>query len=163
YVNSNTSSTPGNFTVTETTPVRPPNTSGDTITHYFSGEYQTETIVNDAALGLLSTTIVCYKGNFTNCPAPSSVPTLPITKEDVYTSFNGSTTASLTETQFDSTYGNLLDVYSYDSVTTPPTAPPGAGSQVLQRALVYGSWNSATQSCSTVGNNIYSALCYEWD
>ncbi|HZQ24839.1 MAG TPA: hypothetical protein VFA89_18770, partial [Terriglobales bacterium] len=160
YVNSNNSSTAGNFTVTETTPPRPGNSIGDTITHYFAGEYETQRKVTDANSGLLSTTVTCYNGNFTTCPTPTSVPTLPITRQDVYTSFNGSSTASLVESVYDSVYGMPLSVSYFDSVTTPPSAPPAQGSYVLQRAFSYGSWTGAPP-CAAIGNYITAAPCYE--
>ena len=155
YVNNNASATPGNFRVTETDP------AVDTILHYFSGEYEVARTVTDASLGLLSTTITCYNGNFTTCPAPGSVPTLPISRTTTYISYNTSATASGVDSSFDPTYGRLTDVYTYDSLTTPPTAAP-SGSYALYRGLAYGSWNGS--GCSPIsGTYIQNALCYERD
>jgi len=167
YINSNVSGTPGYYTVIETDPMN------NQFIHVFSGEYQAElaayqggcpTSISSACNGggtLLSNTITCYNGNFSSCPTPSSVPTLPITRTTTYTAYNGSTTASVVDSFYDATYGNLTDVYTYDSLTTPPSGAP-SGSYVLHRALLYGTWNGT--SCSSIsGTHINNALCSEWD
>ncbi len=143
-----------NFTVTEKTPPRPGKTTGDTITHYFSGEFETETVVQDVTLGTLTTTVTCYNKNYSsqaNCIAPASVPVLPITQTDVYT-YVGSSAAALTETTFDSN-GNVTEIKKYGfGATYPPSGTP-----VSDTTISYGSWNGS--SCSTFSNYIYDRPC----
>jgi len=150
YVNSNDSATPGNYTVTETDP------AGDTITHYFSGEYETERIVNDVTLGHLSTTITCYNGHNSTqggCTAPTTVPTLPVTQTDVYKfvyTSSGSSTAALTETKFD-TYGNVTEVKNYDY----GQAFPPSGTPLTDTTISYDSGGA----CGTLNSYIYDRPC----
>jgi hypothetical protein len=125
---------PSTFTVIET------DSLGDVITHYFSGETETERIVTDVNLGVLSTTIKCYNGNFTNCPTTVfSLPSgWPVTQSDVYT-YPGdtSTSPSLVETKFDS-YGNTTQVSRYDF----GAAYPPSGSPVSKTTISYDSAGS---------------------
>jgi RHS repeat-associated protein len=152
YVNSNTG-TSQNYTVTETTPARPGQTSGDTITHYFSGEYETKRVVADASLGTLSTTVTCYNNNFSNCSSPTAAPTGQITQTDVYSAL-GSSTSSLLETKYDS-YGNVTEVKSYTGQTAG-TAP--SGSPVMDRKIYYGTFSGST--CVGLTNaNIHDKVC----
>jgi len=143
-----------NFTVTELTPPRPGKTTGDTITHYFSGEFETETVVQDVTLGTLTTTVTCYNQNYSsqaNCISPATVPVLPITQTDVYT-YVGSSAAALTETTFDS-YGNVTEIKKYGfGATYPPSGTP-----VSDTTISYGSWNGGP--CSTFSNYIYDRPC----
>jgi len=155
YVNTNNLS--NNFTVTETTPPRPGNSTGDTITHYFSGEYETQRIVQDVNLGVLSTTTTCYGSKGATPPTPpncvtlSTVPTLPITETDVYTSLNTSATNRV-KTTFDSTYGNVTSVIAYDFGASTPTT---------QTFMSYGqSWNGTACTAYPSGTNINTTPCY---
>ncbi len=164
YVNTNTSSTPGNFMVIETDPAYPVNNQ---IVHYFSGEYETERVTYEGGCPTstssacngggtrLSTTITCYSGNNSTqggCTSPGSVPTLPITQTDVY-SFVYSSSASgadLTETIFD-TYGNVTEVKKYDyGATFPPSGTPLADTTISY---------DTTGSCGTLNSYIYNRPC----
>lgn len=122
YVNSHTGLSSPNFTVTETTP------TGDTITHYFDGEYETERLVKDVNLGVLSTTVTCYNKNYSSqssCVSPAWYNPTQITQTDVYTSF-GTSAPSLVETQFDS-YGNTTAVKKFSfGATYPPSGTPAS-------------------------------------
>jgi len=158
YVNSNNSATPGYFTVTETTPTRPGKSGGDTITHYFSGEYEMKTVVSDLSLGTLSTTTTCYNGVFTSCGTSSyAVPTLPIKQTDVYSSL-GSSTSSLIETIYDckatptACYGLVTETKSYNAAAMPPS-----GSPVMDRKIYYGTISGS--NCVALGNYIYDHVC----
>ncbi len=103
----------------------------------FSGETETERIVTDVNLGVLSTTITCYNKNFSSCPTtvfplPSG---WPVTQTDVYT-YPGDTTTnpSLVETLFDS-YGNTTQVSRYDF----GAAYPPSGSPISKTTILYDS------------------------
>jgi RHS repeat-associated protein len=149
YVNSDNSATPGNYTVTETDPL------GDTITHSFSGTYETQRVVADVTLGTLGTTITCFNGHNTSesgCISPSSVPALPITQTDVYTYLGTSSPPSLLETKFD-TYGNVTAINKYDfGAAYPPSSSP-----VSSTGISYGTDNGT--SCVAIGNYIYDKPC----
>jgi RHS repeat-associated protein len=147
YVN-NRGSASNNYTVAETDP------AGDTITHYFSGEYETERIVTDPTLGHLSTIISCYNGHNSTqsgCTAPTSVPTLPITQTDVYKfvyDTTGASTASVVTTLFNS-YGLPTTIKQYDwGQSFPPSGTPA-----FTTTTVYNSG----ASCGTLANT------YEYD
>ena len=156
YVNSNSSSTPGNFTVTETDPA-----NNQTI-YSFSGEYQTQMATYEGGcptskLGcngggtLQRTTTTCYNANFSSCATPGTVPSPTISQTDVYTSINGSS-SNLVETKYDS-YGNTTEVKQYDfGATTPPTGNP-----LSDTSITHAGVNGAT--CGTVAPNQYDRPC----
>jgi RHS repeat-associated protein len=146
YVNSNNSSTPGNFTVTVTDP-------GSNQTVYsFAGEYQTQAVFNQGTSTVLKTVTTCYNGTaFASCVAPGTVPALPFTQTDVYTSLGTSSTNRVTTT-FDS-YGNVTSMLAYDFGASTPTS---------QTLLFYGqSWNG-TNACNPYpsGTYIFNTPCY---
>jgi RHS repeat-associated protein len=150
YVNSNNGSSE-NFTVTETDP------AGDTITHYFSGEYETERVVTDVNLGTLSTTVTCYNGvnsSKSACASRSSVPTLPITEQDVYTYLGASTAPSLVTTTFDS-YGNVTKISRYTSNNSGAAYPPSSNTPFSITSISYGTGGN----CTAIGNYIYDKPC----
>jgi hypothetical protein len=98
YVNSSTTNT-----VTVTDP-------GHNQTVYnFAGEFQTQAAYyQGSATGTpLKIVLTCWNNNFTNCATPSSVPTLPITKQDVYTNFNSTNVGAgnVMQTTFDCANG----------------------------------------------------------
>jgi RHS repeat-associated protein len=164
YVNSNSSTT--NFTVAKTDP------AGNQTVYNFSGEYQTQaatyqggcptTITGCNGGGtLLRTITTCYNGNFASCATPSTVPTLPISQTDVYTSFNGSSLNNLIEIKFDTSYGNITEVKRYDfgvAMGAAPTVSP------LSDALTYygQSWNGTSCSAYPSGTYIYNTPCYSY-
>jgi RHS repeat-associated protein len=150
YVNSNTSSTAGNFTVSETDP------AGNKTVDSFAGEYQTQAVYYQGTSTVLKTVTTCYGSNGSapptppNCAAPSTVPTLPITETDVYTSLNTSATNRV-KTTFDS-YGNATSIVAYDFGATTPT---------MQTYTSYGqSWNGSSCTAYFSGTNIYNTPCY---
>jgi RHS repeat-associated protein len=160
YVNSNSSTT--NFTVTKTDP------AGNQTVYNFSGEYQTQaatyqggcptTITGCNGGGtLLRTITTCYNSNFTSCVMPSTVPTLPISQTDVYTSFNGSSLSNLAEIKFDTAYGNVLEVKRYDfGAAVPPTGNP-----LSDTVISYGqSWNGTSCTSYPSGTYINNTPCY---
>ncbi len=163
YVNNNGNQTGGgNFYVAETDP------AGDTITHYFSGEYETERIVQDVNLGTVSTTVTCYNGNNSSLqgcvsPSPNSVPALPITQTDVYT-YMGSTSVSpsVVQTVYDNnsgvSYGNVTAVKAYGvGATYPPSGTP-----LKIKNTIYGTYNSGSNNCSALSGYIFDKPCDSW-
>lgn len=156
YVNSNNSSTPGTFTVTETDPA-----NNQTI-HSFWGEYQTQAATYEGGCptsisgcnggGTLQRTITtCYNANFSSCATPSGTPPLFISQTDVYTSVNGSA-SNLVETSYDS-YGNTTEVKQYDFGTaTPPTGNP-----LSDMTITHAGVNGVT--CGTVAPYQYDRPC----
>jgi RHS repeat-associated protein len=161
YVNSNSSSTPGVFTVTETDPAL------NNTVYTFSGGFQTEKQVYQGTVSpshLVSTQITCYNNNFTNCPtaAPPYNPSnpSPITQTDVYSYPTNSTSPSLVETKFNSS-GTVAEVKQYDfGAAVPPSGGPGP---IFDSLVYYGqSWNSSSNSCNAYpsGTYIYDTPCY---
>jgi len=166
YVNNNNCSActiyggTNNFTVVETDP------GNNQTIHFFSSEVQTQistyqggcpTATNGCNGGgmLLSTVTICYNGNFTNCSAPSSGPTLPITQIDKYSSNNGGSN-NLVEAKFDG-YANTTEVKQYDfGAAIPPTGNP-----ISDTVTFYGqSWNGTACTAYPSGTYIYSTPCY---
>jgi RHS repeat-associated protein len=159
YVNENTSSTPGNFTVIETDPG-----SSQTVFN-FAGEYQTEKIsfqggcsgytgCNGGGTKLRDVT-TCYNGNLNGglgaCQTPSSVPAFPLTQTDVYT-WSGMTGQSLLERTFNS-YGDITKVASYDwGAPIPPSGTP-----LSSTTITYDGVNGA--SCGSLSGYIYDRPC----
>ncbi len=144
-------------TVTETDPV------GNTTTYQFYGEYQTEKIVQDVNLGVLSTTVTCYGGNNSSqsgCISPTNLTWgayFPNTQTDVYTTIGSST--SLVETKYDTagphgySYGDVLAVKKYGfGATYPPSGTPAS-----ETDTTYANVNGIT--CGTVSSYIYDHPC----
>ena len=98
---------------------------------------------------MLKTVTTCYNGNLTNCTSLSTVPALPITETDVYTSL-GSSGSNRVQTEYDS-YGNVTNVYNYDFKASTAT---------LQTGISYGTWNGS--SCVAIGSYIYDRPCSVW-
>lgn len=152
YVNANTSSTAGPFTVTETDP------AGNQTVHSFAGEYQTQAVFYQGTSTVLKTVTACYGSNGStppsraNCPAPSTIPSLPITETDVYTSL-GTSSYNEVQTKFDATYGNVIYIGAYDFGASTPTT------QVFN---VYGQSYSSPTACTTYpsGTYINNTPCY---
>jgi RHS repeat-associated protein len=143
-----------NFTVTAADP------AGNTITHHFHGEFQTEEVVQDAHLGLLRTTVTCYNGANSSqsaCIAPQSYGfPEPVYQTDVYTSL-GTSAPSLVETKYDYSglfsYGNVVAVKTYNfGATYPPTGTP-----IAETDVTYA--NLAGVSCGTASSHIYVLPC----
>ena len=149
------------FTVVETDPA-----TNQTV-HSFVGEYQTQvasyeggcpTSITGCRGGgtLLNTVQTCYGSNGSAppvppaCAAPGSVPTLPITERDVYTSFNGGS-SNLIKTTYDN-YGNVTSVLRYGFGATTPAS---------QTYNFYGqSWSGSSCSAYPAGSYIYDTVCY---
>lgn len=155
YVNSNSSGTSGNYTVTSTDP------SGNHTVQTFSGGYLTETQVYQGAVSpsnLLGSTVTCYNGNFANCPSLSTPPT-SVTQTDVFTYPTGSTSASLVETKLNTT-GTVAELKRYDfgaATTLPPTAAPTI-SPVFDTSVSYDGQNGA--SCGALSiSYMYNRPC----
>jgi RHS repeat-associated protein len=114
---------PGNFTITET------DSLGDVTTHYFWNELEEERIISGVNQGVLSTTITCYYGGFSNCTTASysgGGAVNPMTQRDVYTYDGavGSVAPKLEETKYD-IYGNVTQVSDYDyGASYPPSTTP---------------------------------------
>ena len=151
YVNSNTSATPGNFTVTETDP------AGNKKVHSFAGEYQTQAVYYQGTSTVLKTVTTCYGVNGsappsrTNCPTPSTIPSLPITETDMYTSL-GTSSYNEVQTKFDATYGNVTYTAAYDF---------GASSPTSQMFNFYGQSYSSPTACNAYSSGyINSTPCY---
>jgi RHS repeat-associated protein len=141
YTNSNNSLTPGNFTVTVKDP------ANNNTVYSFSGDYQTQRQVYEGAVApanLLLIEITCYNGNFTNCAAPSAVPSA-VTQTDKYTYSGSSTSPSLQETKYDK-YGNVIELKKYDfGAAMPPTGNP-----VSDTTISYDGENGV--SCGTLSS-----------
>jgi RHS repeat-associated protein len=142
YVNSNTSATVGNFTVTETDP------ANNQTVYNFSGEYQTQAVYHQGTSTVLKTVMTCYNGNTSSCAAPGTTPALPITETDVYTSLGASLSNRVTTT-FDSTYGNVLSISNYDW---------GGSPKLSVTNISYGSYSSGS-GCTSIGSYINDHPC----
>jgi YD repeat-containing protein len=153
YVNTDTTKTPGNYTVTETDP------AGNQTTYYFSGEYQTEAIYYQGTSTVLKTVLTCYNGNTSNCAAPTTAVSLPITETDVRTTL-GTSAASRLTTTFDS-YGNTLVVSAYDFGGTLISP---SGTLLSTTTNVYGQSYSSPTACNAYpsGTYIYNTPCYSY-
>jgi YD repeat-containing protein len=135
------------FTVTETDP------AGDTITHNFGGSgKETERIIQDVKLGVLSDTVTCYNQTYTSKSSCLSFPgALSITQTDVYTSL-GTSSPSLVETVFD-TAGNVTAVKKWDvGATYPPSGTP-----VSETDSTYSNVNSV--SCGSMPSYMTDRPC----
>jgi len=151
YVNHNTAGPGTNFNVYETDP------AGNQTIYTFTGEYQTQAVFYQGTSTVLKTVTTCYKGTaFASCPT-ASLPQLPITQTDVYTSLGTSSTcaspcANRMTTTFD-TYGNATSVLAYDF---------GASSPTSQTFNVYGQSyiNPTTCNAYPSGTNIFNTPCY---
>jgi len=134
------------FTVTKTDP------AGNATVYSFYGEFQTQAkSYQGAATGTpLTTVLTCYNGNTTSCTNPSTVPALPITQTDVYTSLGTSASNHVTTT-YDA-YGNVTSVVRYDYGATTPT---------WQTYTFFGqSWNGTSCTAYPAGTYIYNTPCY---
>ncbi len=117
-----------------------------TFTGYVGGTYETlrKVYAGPASGTPLETVQTCYNNNCT------SIPTLPFTQIDVYTSLNGSANKRLT-TAFDS-YGNVTSVIAYDFGASTPTT---------QAFTFYGqSWNGTSCTAYPAGVYISNTPCY---
>jgi hypothetical protein len=143
------------FTVTETDP------SGNQTVYTFSGEYQLQkqSYQGTSASGtLLTTTVTCYNGNFSNCTSA----TLPqnqysVGQTDVFTYLQNSPSASLVETKY-TVYGTVAEIKQYDfgaATTLPPTTAP-ATTPIDDTTISYDG-NGA--SCGTLTVTMYDRPC----
>jgi hypothetical protein len=152
YQNTATAWNQGPFNVNVTDP------AGNLTVVSFAGSLsgsQTESVSYQGSSGTpLLTMITCYNNNFANCPTTGGG--VPITQTDVFTYLNGSSSASLVETKYD-TYGDVTLVAKYDigaATTLPPTKAPSIA-PLSATTTVYGTWNGSTcASMSTVNSSI---------
>jgi YD repeat-containing protein len=135
-------------TVTVTDP------ANNTTVYHFSAGYQEEEQVYQGAVSpsnLLKTTITCYNGNFTNCPAANNSAIYDVTQTDVYTSYNGGP-SSLIETLYNAA-GMPSEAKQYDNgATMPPSGAP-----LVDTVTSYGSWSGS--GCSSIPGYIYDRPC----
>jgi RHS repeat-associated protein len=136
------------FSVTKTDPAE------NQTVYTFSGEFQTEIqVYQGSASGTpLLANVTCYNGansSQTACVSASSVPQLPITQTDVYTSLNGGS-PSLVETKYDN-YGNVTDLKKYGyGASYPPSGTP--------LSEVQTTYNTGS-TCGTLSPYIYDLPC----
>jgi len=125
---------------------------------YYGFQTQRQSYQGSGGAPLL-TTVTCYNGTFTNCTTSNAGPrAAQVTQTDVFTYLNGSSTASLVETKYD-TYGNVAEVKKYDfgaATTYPPSAAP-SGSPLSDTTISYGSWSGT--SCGSFSNYIRNRPC----
>jgi RHS repeat-associated protein len=155
YVNTNSSLTPSNYTITAIDP------AGNNAVYNFTGENQTQLQVYQGSVApthLLNTTVTCYNKNFSSCPSLATPPA-QISQTDVFTYPGTSTSASLVETAFNGS-GTVAEIKKYDfgaAATLPPTAAPTA-SPVSDTTASYDGQNGTV--CGTLTNGyIYDRPC----
>jgi RHS repeat-associated protein len=156
YVTSSTVDQYQNFTVTETDPLL------NTITHTFHGELETQRVVQDASLGVISTTVTCYFGM-----SSKSACITPLTYQQrvtvanpigVYTSL-GTASPSLVVTTIDGntstlvSYGDVINIKKYNT----GAAYPPSGNPVEQTTITYANVNSVT--CGSTSVHIVDHPC----
>ena len=128
-----------NYQVTKTDP------AGNQTVYSFNGDLQTQVISYQGSAGgtPLKTVTTCYNGNLTNCVAPSSAVILPITQQDVSTSY-GAGSQALTETTYD-TYGNVTTDKEIGFGNANASSQCISSTAVCRlTATTYGSWNGST-------------------
>jgi RHS repeat-associated protein len=146
------------YTVTETDP------AGNQTVYTLWGEYQLEKQSYQGTTGsgtLLSTTVTCYNGNFSNCTTPTTEPTNgygnEIIQTDVFTYPGGSNAASLVETKYNTT-GTVAEVKQYDfgaATALPPTGAPGT-SPLSDETITY---DGTSGPCGALTVAIYNKPC----
>ena len=92
----------------------------------------TQKVVNQGASTPLSTVLVCYNTNLTNCT--TKLTTNPITQIDTFTTLAGMSTSNHQKQTFDD-YGNALSSSVYDF---------GAPSPTFRTSTQYGTWNGSS-------------------
>lgn len=103
--------------------------------------------------------VYCYNGVTSGCA--TAIVSLPVTERDIYTTLyatSGSTSStSRLQVQYDGGpsgtlphYGNVTYLAQYDFGATSPT---------FQTTTTYGSWNSSTSQCASIGNNVNNKPC----
>jgi len=161
YASSLTSQNGNTFNmVTQTDP------AGDVTTYKFVNGHQTEKIVSDVNLGVLSTTVTCYNGNNSSqsaCISPSNTTYLElgtvIFQTDVYTTLGTSSSPSLVETTYDdetSQYGSLGDVLSVKNYDFGATYPP-SGTPLSETVTTYANVGGVT--CGPLSTYIFDHPC----
>jgi RHS repeat-associated protein len=100
-------------------------------------KYQNTGTVASPVYTLLTTDIICYNTNQTNCPTAQV--TFPITEKNFYHTINAMATSSRTQIKYDWS-GNVTYVAKYDI---------GASSFTTATTSTYGSWNGS--ACVSVG------------
>jgi RHS repeat-associated protein len=103
-------------------------------------------VVKQGASTVLKTVNYCYNGNQSNCL--TTVPSMPLTQKDAYSTLAGMGTSSRTTVIFDN-YSNVTETDAYDFGASTPT--------FKTQYLNYGkSWNGSisSPSFSTIGNNV---------
>jgi RHS repeat-associated protein len=142
-----------NNTNTTTTVTDP---TGNYTVYSFQGGLQTERQSYNRAGTLLSTSITCYNGNYSQCAAGTNLPASPtsITQTDVYALQETGSPVSVLETKYDYS-GNVTEVTQYDRGQAVGQAPTGF--PLLDKIISYGSWNGS--ACSAVGGFINDHPC----
>jgi RHS repeat-associated protein len=143
-------------TVTETDP------AGDITTYQFYDGYQTEKIISDVNLGVLSTEVTCYNGinsSKSTCitPAPNTLPAgTSLFQTDVYTTLGTSSSPSLVETTYDQQNGSVGDVLSVKHYGFGAMYPP-SGTPVSETDTTYANVNGV--SCGSISSYILDHPC----
>lgn len=99
-------------------------------------KYENTGTVSNPSYTLLTTDVICYNGNQTNCPTATVY--FNLTEKDVYHTIAGMSSSSRVTTLFDS-HGNVTEVDRYDF---------GASSPDTATTTTYGSWNGS--SCTAL-------------
>ncbi len=99
-------------------------------------KYQNTGTVSNPSYTLLTTDVICYNGNQTNCP--TATVNFNFTEKDVYHTIAGMSSSARVKTLFDS-HGNVTEVDRYDF---------GASSPDTVTTTTYGSWNGS--SCTAL-------------
>src|SRR5206468_2866108 len=82
--------------------------------------YTTQIQKYQGASTLLSTTVLCYNGNQTNCASIINPPSVPFTQTDYYLTIAGMSSSVRSTKLFDG-YSNVIEVDSYDFGASSPT------------------------------------------
>jgi RHS repeat-associated protein len=109
-------------------------------------KWQNVGTVASPAYASLSTVLICYNGNTSNCA--NTDPPYPVTTKDVYRTIGTMATSSRVKTTYD-TYGNVTSVAKYDFGATSPTTTT---------TTYYGYWGG-TLPCAAIGSGIVNLPC----
>ncbi len=124
YVSGYNSSHISPFNVTATDP------AGNDTFYTFAGEFQLASQIYQGAVSpsnLVSSTVTCYNGHFSNCSSVISalqINETSVIQQDVFTYPGGSSSASVQETKYN-TAGAVTEVRQYDwgvATSYPPTS-----------------------------------------
>jgi RHS repeat-associated protein len=136
------------YTTTITSPADPVTGQNNVTVINFQGNYETQRqVYQGAATGTpLTSVITCYNGNLANCN--TTAVTTPFSQITKFTQFNGGSQVRL-DTFYDG-YGSVTETDQYDFGASTPTQ---------KTTTLYGSYVSASDTCTALTNGIVDHPC----